>query len=113
MRVCPKCGYLDSPYWHHYRWVNDIDTARWEDFTSDYPQFKDMKMGEIREDSHHFYRRNSKRGGGLMVWRWPKHLGKDYYNMRDFEKFNIKQSWLKQKDQTKLLQVEKVGGIQK
>ena len=102
MRVCPECGYHDSPYWHHYRWVNDIDTMRWEDFAKEYPQFADMIMGEIRDDGYHYYRRGGKRANGRYVWRWPKHLGSDYYNMRDFERFKAKNTWKKNPNQTKL-----------
>jgi hypothetical protein len=111
MRVCPKCGFHDSPYWIHYRWVNDIDVAQWADFLIDYPQFAEKRCGEIWTDDHHYYRRSSfKKGQGRRVLRWSKDLGKDYYNMRDFEPSGARarmRAWKPLPDQTRLLEVPK------
>lgn len=93
MRFCPKCGYEDPVIWHSYRWITDIDYCRFEDFVQEYPQWKDLEMGQIVSDKYNFYRRTSKRNGGCYVQRWPKIYGVNYYKSRFFERFKAKRSF--------------------
>ena len=87
MRFCPECGYEDPVCWHSYRWITDMDICRFEDFQKEYPQWKDLEIGEIVSDQHNFYRRTGKRNGGCFVQRWPKVYGINYYKSRFFERF--------------------------
>ena len=86
MFVCPRCGYQLPSMWHSYRWVTDMLYGRIEDFIVNYPQWKDLKAGEIVEDQHLFYRRTRK---GTFVLMWPKILGPAYYKTRNFERFKV------------------------
>lgn len=104
MQVCPKCGYKDPLIWHTYRWMTDMECCRFEEFQVEYPQWKDLSVGQIVEDEHVFYRRSSKRNRGLYVFRWPKVLGCDYYKFRDWERTKTFIS----PSQTKLEKVKKV-----
>jgi len=71
MKVCPKCGYIDHPYWRHSRFDFNADYCRWEEFKTIHP-----KLAEKLKDKHNFdpvengeyiyYRRGS---GGLFVYR--------------------------------------------
>ena len=105
--MCPKCGYHDAICWHYYRWVTDVDVAPFHDFCEDYPQFKDIRPGQIVSDDWHYYRRSSTRNSGYWVYRWMKELGKNYYNMRDFDRAQYLPSFLKQPlpNQRRLLEV--------
>ena len=104
MRVCPKCGYSDSLIWHTYRWLFDIDTCRFDEFISEQPQFKELKLGQIGEDSHYFYRRTTR--NGLFVRRWEKSLGINYEKSAhtNFERSRP----FKNPNQTRLLEVSGV-----
>jgi len=37
MRVCPKCHYVDPPWWRPSRWLPEHDTARIEDLQLNEP----------------------------------------------------------------------------
>jgi hypothetical protein len=63
-----------------------MDIARVEDFFAEYPQWKDLKIGQIVSDEYCFYRRTGKRNGGVYVQRYPKIYGWDYYKKRYFER---------------------------
>jgi hypothetical protein len=93
LRFCPcGCGYEDPVCWHSYRWITDIDIARIEDFTKEYPQWADIELGCIIEDKYCYYRRSGKRNGGTFILRWPKILGRNYYKSRFFERFKAKRT---------------------
>lgn len=66
MKICPCCGYHDALCWHSYRWISDIDYARAEDFIADYPQFRDIQIGEILEDSSCYYRNPTRKIKGYL-----------------------------------------------
>jgi len=38
MRVCPKCGYVDPPWWRPSRWQPEHDTARIDDLLLHEPE---------------------------------------------------------------------------
>lgn len=108
MRFCPKCGYEDPLCWHSYRWITDIDMARFEEFQLEYPQWAELKPSNIVEDQHCFYRRTGRHGKrvkGAFILRWPKMLGKDYYKSRFFERFKAKRQGLPVEGQ-KILELE-------
>lgn len=102
MRICSKCGYEDPVCWHSYRWVTDLDFTTLPDFKLEYPQFADMKIGEIREDDHCYYRRSGPRNNGRFVFRWMKILGRDYYKSRFFERFKPQRGFSLHPEQTRL-----------
>jgi len=47
MRECPKCGFLDPPYWHRHRWRIDVDITHLDDFKMLYPE-----MGKQFDKGH-------------------------------------------------------------
>jgi len=93
MRFCPRCGFEDPPCWRSYRWITDMDITRIEDFQKEYPQWKDLEIGQIISDEHNFYRRTGKRNGGCFVMRWPKIYSIEYYKSRFFERFKAKRDF--------------------
>ncbi|HLE74944.1 MAG TPA: hypothetical protein VI864_02740 [Candidatus Bathyarchaeia archaeon] len=93
MRFCPCCGFEDPAVWHSYRWVTDVDICRFEDFQREYPQWRDLEIGEIISDRYNYYRRTGKRNGGAFAQRWPKVYGQDYYKSRFFERFKAKRDF--------------------
>lgn len=69
------------------------DYTRLEDFQLEYPQFANLKIGQIVADLHSFYRRSGKWNKGLYVFRWPIAYGEKYYLSRDFERFKAKRDF--------------------
>lgn len=59
MRVCPKCGYVDPPYWRHSTFSAWIDLTEFESFKDLHPELAErLEKGEkIVEDEHYYYRR--------------------------------------------------------
>jgi len=47
MRECPKCGYLDEPYWRHVRFRIFTDCCRLEDFATMFPDLAKRIVTEI------------------------------------------------------------------
>ena len=63
MRQCPKCGYIDPPFWKWYSYYRpNMDICRFEDFKEAYPQLA-SRLEETRftEDDLYKYRLNRKR----------------------------------------------------
>ena len=59
MRVCPKCGYTDPPYWRHSKFSSWIDLCEYEDFKEMHPDLAQrLEDGEQNvEDKDYVYRR--------------------------------------------------------
>ncbi len=59
MRVCPKCGFVDPPYWGHSKFSAWIDLIEFADFKELYPELaKKLEQGEkLVEDKDYYYRR--------------------------------------------------------
>jgi hypothetical protein len=77
LRVCPRCGFEDPPYWRQNRWVSSVDYSRVEDVLEDYPWLANMRPGEERSDVYNYYYRGKK--NPYFIYRWPKVLGPQYY----------------------------------
>lgn len=56
MRQCPKCGYVDPPYWRHSRYSYWIDFTEYENWL--YMGFPEIQKGQKYEDEYFVYRRN-------------------------------------------------------
>ena len=105
MRICPKCGFEDPICWHSYRWVTDIDYTAFQEFLNYYPQFKELRISEIVDDEHFFYRRSNRKNHGYFVFRWPKIFGEKYYNNRDYDR--VQYARKVDQNQRKLLEPQK------
>ena len=92
LKQCPKCGYKEPLIWNSYRWITDMDQARFDDFQKEkaYEKWKDLEPGQIVSDDCNYYRRTCARNGGCFVQKWPKVYGPDYYKSRFFERFKAK-----------------------
>lgn len=71
MKICPKCGYRDNPYWRHSRFDYDADYMRYEDFVQEYPAlamvlFARRNHSAIRSGPYSYYRRGT---DGIEVYR--------------------------------------------
>ena len=60
MRVCPKCGYVDPPYWRHSIYSYWIDFTEYENFKNMHPELCPLQSGELTEDEYFVYRRMKK-----------------------------------------------------
>jgi hypothetical protein len=69
-----------------------MDQCRIEEFQQEYPQWKNIKIGQIVYDDCNYYRRTCARNGGCFVQKWPKVYGPNYYKSRYFERFKAKRS---------------------
>jgi len=57
MRVCPKCGYVDEPYWLHTKFSYYIDQCRYENFRLMFPQLAEQIFKERKvQDANYVYR---------------------------------------------------------
>ena len=57
LRVCPKCGFEDPPYWRHARFSYYIDSCRIDDFRIMKPKLAEkLKIGTTMEDEVYIYR---------------------------------------------------------
>ena len=58
MRVCYKCGYVDSPYWRHSKFSSWIDITETENLKLDNPELVErlLKGEKIVEDKYYYYR---------------------------------------------------------
>ena len=73
MRVCPKCGYRDNPYWIHSRFDFNADYMRFEEAERD-PELREVcrllegkKTYEpIEVGPYIYYRRGT---GGIYLYR--------------------------------------------
>lgn len=83
MKVCPRCGYEDQPFWLNHQWQQHIEYCRIEDFKGDYPILASQltKLGSITSDDNFYYRLTRR---GTFVYRWAKKLGSDAYHW-DYE----------------------------
>lgn len=88
MKVCPKCGFIDPPYWLPSRW-RITEYCRIEDLQRDQPrlaqELEKVKPMQIIEDQYYFYRMNE---AGFVERIW-KELGKSAFNLsREAHHFN-------------------------
>jgi len=68
MRVCPKCGFVDPPYWKHCKWSYYIDDCSFENFQMLYPELaKELLKNRLAEDKYYAYR-TQKKPKGLPQW---------------------------------------------
>jgi len=69
LRVCPKCGHIDPPYWRQVPWKFDTDMCWTEDFKNLHPEVhaKLEKGHEIVCDDHFAYKFSGK--PKTIVWR--------------------------------------------
>ena len=127
MRVCPKCKYVDSPYWKHTPFSYYIDQCVYENFQIDSPLLAAglSKPNSHTEDEDYIYYRTKSGqmvlrkakvdiGVKLSAWTDGCESGKqgwkpgrsklpDKQNIRDFA-----EHWLKHHpNQTKLLEAKK------
>lgn len=77
MNTCPICGYADPVCWRQNRWVSDVSYCRIEDFQAEYPKLAKINPGEVLSDRCNYYYRGKRQM--FYVYRWPKHLGPQYY----------------------------------
>jgi len=58
MRVCPKCKYIDPPYWKHVKYSYWIDSCSLENFKVLHPKLakKLTKPCSVVEDEDYLYR---------------------------------------------------------
>jgi hypothetical protein len=122
MRVCPKCGYAENPLWQQSRFCANYSFMRKEDFQTEYPEtFESLqKTKEHTTQVGNFIYRISKRSpyvkrlevvGGSTATNYEQNRLPG--SVLSINKWVIKQNALRSKSQTKLLEIEKVGGIQK
>ena len=73
MRVCPKCGYVDPPYWRHSRFSYWLDIIEVENLALVKPELakilKKEKKGFVVEDKDYYYRKGK---NGVFVERKAK-----------------------------------------
>ena len=70
MRVCPKCGYQDPPYWRHSKHSYWIDFTEYENFALLHPELaKKLEAGKNVEDELYVYHRTR---SGIKVERKAK-----------------------------------------
>jgi len=73
MRVCPKCGHVDPPYWRQVPWKFDTDMCWTDDFKRLHPKQYErlMKNHEFAFDECFAYTFSGK--AREVVWRvWIK-----------------------------------------
>lgn len=113
MRICPKCEFVDSPYWRHSRYNNWWDFMEWENFIQAYPiesrllqekmDFVHRKEKIAIEDKWYVYVKSRK---SKYVYRMCKLDGSWMYSFHGLgEKPNSKVN------QKKLLECEKKGDL--
>ena len=56
MRVCPKCGYKDSPYWKHVKFSYFVDSCSFENFEIMHPNLAKEIKEKMVSDEHNYYR---------------------------------------------------------
>jgi len=97
MKVCPRCGFRDSPYWKPLFWKLYWEYMSLEDFEREYPELaekliarKDVKSKCVEgdfyyniQDSHYYYKIAGKTR--VMVHRFPKGF-ESMVNRKLFEK---------------------------
>jgi hypothetical protein len=125
MRVCPKCGCVDSPYWKHTKFSYYIDQCIYENFAVELPKLaaelnkpnshtQDVNYLYYRTKSGKIVLRKAKIGIGvtLLPWTdgcesgkqgWKRGRSKlpDKQNIRDFAKHWVRY-W--DKEQCRLLE---------
>jgi len=83
MRVCPKCGFIDPPYWKHVKYSYYVDFCSFESFGIVEPELAEKlkKGGDIVEDDLYAYRLTNTK---LVVLRKAKI---DFMNLstKDFD----------------------------
>lgn len=122
MRVCPKCGFIDPPYWLHCKFSYHIDSCRFSEFKNQHPELARnlRKGGDIIEDKDNYYRLNITQTHvfrkAKIEWTEINPFGAEKYEKFDhkFKKSSFIKSaespsrWIKvHPNQTKLFEVEK------
>lgn len=97
MRVCPKCGYIDPPYWKHVKYSYYIDASSLENFKLLCPELaKRIAREKVVSDEHFIYRLCKK---GTWVERKAKvdFVGETWSDK--CEKHDGRLKWKRAKDQ--------------
>jgi len=83
MKVCPKCGYEDPPYWKHSRhgWDRQTDYCRIEDIKNLEPALYEILTQKGECDDGLYYYKLSKGG---YVYRLLSRDGKQAYNKHGY-----------------------------
>ncbi len=104
MRTCPKCGYVDPPYWRHSKYSYWIDQTEYENFENMHPELCPLQHGELTEDENYVYRRMKKSGYierkakvDYETYGWYPEMEKVRHDVHDFRKH-----WNRTMKQTKL-----------
>lgn len=63
MKVCPKCGYVETEYWRQNRWRTNIEFSPLSEFRANYPEIsRSLEHGHpIITDENYAYRLSGKR----------------------------------------------------
>jgi len=56
MRVCPKCGYIDPPYWKHVKFSYFVDSCSLENFSLLFPNLAEKITDDMVFDGINYYR---------------------------------------------------------
>lgn len=97
MRICPKCGYYESPYWRHSRFSYWIDLITLENLWEIEPKLaQELERNGRAEDKYYVYRlagktkryveRKCKLDGLGDLWREPREKPRE--RVTDFRKIN-------------------------
>ena len=93
MRVCPKCGYVDPPYWRHSKYSYWIDHIEYENFQTLHPELCPLQPGGKIENEHYVYRRMKKSDRverkaliDYEVYGWMEDMEKVDHDVHDFRK---------------------------
>ena len=63
MKICPRCGHRDNPFWKHSRFDYNADYMREEDFKKEYPilySWLPPKPKYLKYNEYVYYRRGKK-----------------------------------------------------
>jgi len=110
MRVCPKCGYIDSYIWQPARARRIVSVARFEDFVNEYPTIDFSKQNPIQIGEYAYKMTKSRKWVERQCVRdnpaWQSSWNLKYEHSSSSIKWQI-YSERKPKSQTKLLEVTK------
>lgn len=60
MKICPKCGYLETEYWRQNRWRTNVEFSPLHEFEFNHPELarslKTKQKGEALVDGYSAYR---------------------------------------------------------
>ena len=110
MRVCPKCGYVDSMIWRPSRARRMVDIARYVEFKEEFPDVK-LEVGKPIQIGDYAYKLTK---AGVWVERqcvlsnpfWKTQWNLDYEGHKKKTWFPFGKSRIT-KNQTRLLEVTK------